>query len=324
MALQLATSCGLSEYQEISGSTMGTYYRVKTRCPTAIHPSTIEEELRRINSLFSNYDPESSISRFNQMAYGDWVEMDSEVVELVEIAERISKMSSGAFDITIAPLVDLWGFGPQGFDSLPDSTAVESARALVGYQRLEYSTEPPALRKAKPLKVDLSAIAKGYGVDLLLKHLVQLECANILVDIGGEVAVKGAAPLGRSWQIGIETPDASGEVSLTVSLTGIGALATSGNYRNYMEVNGQRLGHTIDPRTGFPVQHDLASVTVIHRFAAQADALATALLVLGTDDGLQLAEEHAIAAIMFVQDPITDNWNTLASKAAKPYLVLAQ
>ena len=324
VALQLAIGCSLSEYQETTGSTMGTYYRVMAKCPVSVAPLAIEEELQRINSLFSTYEPESSVSRFNRIEHRGWVETNPEVVKLVAISERVSKLSGGAFDVTVAPLVNLWGFGPQGFQSVPSPGAVEKARVLVGYERLEYTIDPPAWRKAQPLEVDFSAIAKGYGADRLLEHLLELKCANILVDIGGEVAVAGTAPMGRPWKIGIEAPDASGDVYLKVSLVGRSALATSGNYRNYIEVDGQRLVHTINPRNGFPVQHGLSSVTVIHRFAAEADGLATALVVLGPEEGLRVAEEQDLAIIMFVEDPATGGWELLASSAAEPFLVSAQ
>jgi thiamine biosynthesis lipoprotein len=226
------------------------------------------------------------------------------LLKVLEVAQETSRLSDGAFDVTVAPLVNLWGFGPGPMrDGIPDQDQIRSALARVGYQRLHLRSEPPGIRKERPdLVVDLSAIAKGYGVDLVAEHLDALGLENYLVEIGGEVWGKGHNARGTPWRIAIEKPSpAQRSVYAVVRLDGRG-IATSGDYRNFFEQQGQRFSHTIDPTSGRPVIHDLASVTVLSPTVTRADALATALLVLGPEQGYRLAEQQGLAALFIIRE----------------------
>jgi thiamine biosynthesis lipoprotein len=207
--------------------------------------------------------------------------------------------------MTVAPLVDLRGFGSDGrVEELPDEAAIRDALSRVGYGRLAVRMDPPALRKAKPsVAIDLSGIAKGYAADTVAEELQSLDSIRgCLVEIGGEIRVRGHGPHKEKWRLGIEAPTADRRsVRLRIALTDR-ALATSGDYRNFFEHDGVRYSHTLDPRTGHPVRHRLTSVSVVHHSAATADAWATALLVLGPEDGYELAERRGLAVCFMLRD----------------------
>lgn len=295
------------DYVTLEGSTMGTYYRITARCPGtpgSVLAAAAEETLAQVNAQMSTYDEHSELSRFNQGPVGVWLPASTELRTVIRTAQEISALSDGAFDVTVGPLVNLWGFGPDGTISRsPQPEAVEEARQRVGSRFLELDDDTGALRKTRALYVDLSAIAKGYGVDRLVERLDAMGCPDQLVDVGGEVAGRGHNPAGRSWQIGIEVPDPEsfGTVQKIVPL-GDMAVATSGDYRNFLDLeDGRRISHTVDPHTGSPVFHDLASVTVLHDSAMWADGLATALNVLGPEAGPALAERHQLPAIFLIR-----------------------
>jgi thiamine biosynthesis lipoprotein len=290
-----------SDYRRFGGNTMGTYYQVTARCPTNVAP-LIEQELETVNAEMSTYLPDSVLSRFNQAAPGGWFEVPPALAEVVVAAQSLSVESAGAFDVTVGPLVNLWGFGPEDPGDLPGNAAIEDTLERVGLGYLSVRREPPALRKMRALYVALSAIAKGHGVDRVAGRLAEAGCSAMLVDIGGEVRGMGASPSHRSWRIGVEVPDPAslGAVQRIVALGDL-AIATSGDYRNFREAGGQRFSHTIDPRTGYPVEHDLASVSVLHPSAMWADGYATLLNVLGPEAGLQFARRHDLAALFVVR-----------------------
>lgn len=285
-------------YQRHQGPTMGTSYRVTASCPVRIGP-TINAELERVNAQMSTYDAASTLSQFNGSAPGGWFAVGSELVEVVLAAETLFQESAGAFDVTVGPLVNLWGFGPVGPSArAPTDAEIATALEFVGDDYLEQRSDPPALRKGRALYVDLSAIAKGYGVDRLARQLDRAYCEHYLVEVGGEVRVKGVNESGQPWRIGVEVPDPAtlGMVQRVVQ-PGDNGLATSGDYRNFLEVDGERFSHTIDPRSGRPVTHNLASVTVVHESAMWADGYATLLNVLGPRAGFVFAEERNLAAL---------------------------
>jgi len=264
----------------------------------------VDAELVSVNDAMSTYDPESEISLFNAQQGTDWVPVSSALIEVVDEAQRIAVLTGGAFDVTAGPLVDIWGFGPaRGKGNAPEAAAIETVRKRVGYAQLEARAEPPALRKTRgDLAMDLSAIAKGYGVDRVAARLQRLGVDAYLVEIGGEVRTRGRRPDGRAWQVAVERPDRGGRaVRQVLPLTG-GALATSGDYRNFFSAAGRRYGHIIDPRSGRPVQHELASVTVLADDCMTADAWATALSVLGPEPGLTLAREQGLAALFVLRE----------------------
>ena len=306
----LTAACGPSAPTvKINGFTMGTSYSIKwVDAPEKINTSQIkdliDQRLKKINALMSTYDPDSQLSRFNQSRQAGWHAVDRELAWLVEQALLISQQTAGAFDITVGPLVNLWGFGPhQGEFQLPTETAIDTALSRVGYQHLQARLEPPALNKnLADLYVDLSAIAKGYGVDEVAKILEAFAIENYMVEIGGEVKAAGAAPHGGAWRIGIETPDTPGrKVAAIIALNHAG-MATSGDYRNFFEYNGQQYSHTIDPRTGYPVKHNLGSVTVVNDSTALADAWATAFMVLGAQQAFGLSSTMNLAVLLITKE----------------------
>ncbi len=289
---------------ELSGPAMGTRYtiRVPGELPRGRRrsvASAVEAELRRLDEALSTWRPDSDLSRFNAAATTAWQDVATDTARVAALALEVARRSGGALDPTVAPLVDLWGFGPAGpVAGPPDDAAVAAALARTGYGGIEVRPSPPALRKASPgLSLDLSAVAKGYGADRLADIVASLTGGHCLVEIGGEVAVRGHGPGGRPWRIGVEHP-LDGEVLEVLTLTPRApGVATSGDYRNFYEAGGERFAHIIDPRSGRPVRHGLAAVTVVAASTAIADAWATALLVLGPEAGLRTAETEGIAAL---------------------------
>jgi thiamine biosynthesis lipoprotein len=292
---------------ELTGSTMGTSYSVKLVAP----PSTtdgeklreqIDNNLARIEQRMSTYVADSELSLFNRTASTDWVEVSAELCDVIDAALSVSKISN-AFDITVGPLVNLWGFGPT--DTLPeppDRQIIENMLQNTGFELLHTQCTTPAIRKDRAdLYIDLSAYAKGYAVDQIVALLTEQGLDDYLVEIGGELRLQGHNAVGEPWSVAIEKPaDFESAVQTIVQLTGV-AVATSGDYRNFFLFDGQRYSHTIDPNTGYPVTHNTAAVTVISDTAAFADAMATALLVLGVDEGMALAERQGIAAYFMLR-----------------------
>ena len=302
LMLSLLVGCADgADYRRYAGTTMGTYYEITAQCPVDVS-AAIEQELALVNDEMSTYMPDSALSRFNSAPPGQWFSVPEGVIEVAAAAAVLSHESGGAFDVTVGPLVNLWGFGPEEVDGTPSRQDVTEALARVGHERLEVRQDPPALRKQGELYVDMSAIAKGHGVDRLVTRLQQQGCESMLVDVGGEVRAHGLSPSNQAWRVGVEVPDPTrhGTVQRVVRLSD-GAIATSGDYRNFLEGEGRHYSHTIDPRTGYPVDHNLASVSVIHPSAMWADGYATLLNVLGDNDGLAFARTHGLAAMFIVR-----------------------
>lgn len=291
-----------------TGVTMGTVYSVKLgRFPAGIQVDAlhedIEQRLQQINALMSTYQADSELSRFNRYQQDDWFDVSSQTAGVVNAALEISRLTDGAFDVTVGPLVNLWSFGPDPQrGQVPTAEQVEQERTRVGYQQLEVRLSPPALRKTTPeVYVDLSAIAKGYGVDAIAQLLADQGITDFMIEIGGDVRTGGTRHDGQPWRIGVEKPiDGLRAVQHVVGLSGQ-ALATSGDYRNVFEFQGRRYSHAIDPSTGYPVQHELASVSVIHDNCMVADAWATALLVAGPDRALQWAQDHSLDVLLILR-----------------------
>lgn len=287
----------------IPGETMGTTYSVKiTDLPAGIEQGTlatdIDRLLDRVNAQMSTYRPDSELSRFNDSAADAWTAVSTDTLKVVEAALSVGRLSDGAFDPTVGPLIDLWGFGAGGESQRVPATAhIEAALDQIGYGHVGTNSSEPAIgKRGRNVRVDLSGIAKGFGVDKVAEHLDSLGLENYLVDIGGELRGRGRSPEDRPWRVGIEKPRAApGTVQRVVRVDGR-AIATSGDYRIFFESEGQRFSHIVNPRTGRPVDHGLASATVVAETTMQADALSTALLVLGPEAGLKLAEREGIAA----------------------------
>lgn len=327
----LLTACGTdgqpasySQYQ-YSGPTMGTQYHIsvvlnrdeKIDDELQAH---IDAQLAAINQSMSTYLSDSELSRLNRAATQEWIPLSEPLFAVITLAQRISLESDGAFDITMGPLVELWGFGARDkvVDTVPSAAEINSLLAKSGYQQLELQGRPPALKKLTDTALDLSAIAKGFAVDEISYGLTQLGYANHMVEIGGEVKTQGHNARGDIWHIGIESPTFSHTgVQQAVTVQGVG-IATSGDYRNYFEINGQRFSHTINPRTGRPITHNLASVTVIAPTCAEADAYATAINVLGFKAGKMFAEQRGLAAYFIVRDD--ENFSADMTSKFKQYL----
>lgn len=301
--LGLLSGCSERGYQLLSGSTMGTYYRIQANCPVQVAAADVDQRLRRFNAIFSTYESTSELSQLNLADIRQWRAVSEPLMTVLEAADVLVRQSAGAFDPTIGALVNLWGFGPEDQELVPDATALATAFAQTGFDVLELDPGVPAVRSAEPRKFDLSAIAKGRAVDELSTALHKLNCAAALVDIGGEIRVFGVSPSDRPWRLAIEQPgllSAKAQALPILHLTD-GAVATSGDYRNYRELNGRRLSHLIDPRSARPVTHRLASVTVWHPEAMWADGYATAISVLGPEAGQALAIRAKLAVAMLIR-----------------------
>lgn len=310
----------------LSGLTMGTTYTIKLNIPEKnIDRPTISTEINhqldKINSQMSTYMETSNLSIFNQSKTQDWEIIPPEFYAVIEEALRINKLSYGAFDITIGPVVNLWGFGPKAqIEIVPDESTIKEALNSVGSQYIHLRKQPYAIKKDKPnLYIDLSAIAKGYAVDLIANYLDELNIKNYMVEIGGEIKTRGINPDNSTWQIGIEKPLNDQRSIQTIITLDNTAMATSGDYRNYFEENGTRYSHTIDPTTGKPITHKLASVTVLHPSTMTSDALATALLVLGPERGLELALKENLTALFIIRDQ--DNFTEIMTPQFKRAIV---
>jgi len=310
-AALLLAACGDSRLPEfeLSGSTMGTTFNVVLVAPgdgIAEEPlkSQIAAALSGVDELTSTWRADSELAVFNANPATDWIKVSAELCSAVERALAISQLSDGAFDVTIGPLVNLWGFGPDGdMREPPDVALIEDTMAYVGYKGLQTRCSEPTMRKRhSSMYVDLSGWAKGHAVDKVAELLDANGLRDYLVEIGGELRVRGRNAEGRKWAIAIEAPSTATRQPHSVLRITDTSVATSGDYRNYFDHDGQRYSHTIDARTGRPVAHDLAAVTVVSESAAWADAMATALLVLGPESGLALAENQGIAGYFLVRN----------------------
>jgi thiamine biosynthesis lipoprotein len=291
-----------------SGATMGTRYRVKVAgdgrpLERYAVERGIERILETVNDQMSTHRTTSELSRFNSNPSTSWVSISPDTSRVVGEALRISQQSAGAFDVTIGPLVDLWGFGPGTPNPLPPSVErIQAQFGKIGHTMLDTRLVPAGMRKARPgLHVDLCGIAKGFAVDRIAEYLEQNGARHYLVEIGGEMRVRGSGPYASGWRIGIEKPVPGRRAIQRVVRLRNAAIATSGDYRNFFESGGTRYAHIVDPRTGMPVTHSLASVTVIAPTTILADAWSTALMVLGPDHGLRLADHFRLAALFIVK-----------------------
>ena len=311
---------------EISGPTMGTFYSVKVARPPAdltapTLQAKVEAALAGVIAEISTYAPDSELSRLNDNADTGWLPISANLRDLIAAGLRLSELSGGAFDITVGPLVNLWGFGPHPQpDTAPDDDSVAAALERVGYRKLALRTEPPAIQRARgDLYIDLSALGEGYGAKQVAAVLEAEGLADYMVAIAGAIRVKGRNARGEPWAIAIEEPTPGRRIVHRIIKISDGALSTSGDYRNFFEEGGQRYSHEIDPTTGRPVRHRLASVTVVDSDAVRADGLATTLMVMGDEKGPALAEKEGIPAYFIIRED--DGLKGVATPAFLPYLV---
>lgn len=313
----ILTACNKSAEQiTLQGKTMGTTYTVKyiddgkiANLPTAEQvKKQLDDVLKVVNDEMSTYQLDSQISRFNKLREVNTpFEISPDFATVVAEAIRLNKITEGALDVTVGPLVNLWGFGPdRRLDKQPSAAQINQRAAFVGIDKLALNIEhKPTLTKSVPnLYLDLSSIAKGFGVDKIADQLEMLGLENYLVEVGGELRGKGKNLQGLNWQIAIEKPnfEQGQAVQITVPLHNLG-MATSGNYRNYFEdEQGNRLSHIIDPKALKPVNHKLASITVLAPTSMTADGLSTGLFVLGAEKALEVAEREKLAIFLIIKN----------------------
>jgi thiamine biosynthesis lipoprotein len=314
------------EIWEISGGIFGTTYHINVvltedRETLEDLSQGIEKTLESVDGAMSTWREDSELSRFNQQQdQSEWTPVSAELFEVFEAAQAVAEQSGGAFDITIGPVVNLWGFGPDGRpEQMPGDDELAQRLSRTGFRFLELDAESQAIRARRPQYLDLSGIAKGYAVDAVARYLEQQGVDRYLVEIGGEVRVNGRKPDGSAWHLAVEEPvEQARQVNRVIAMDRNG-MATSGDYRNYYESNGQRYSHTIEPSTGRPVGHRLASVSVIADSSMLADAWATAFTVLGYEEGYRLALQKNLAVYFIVREG--DGFETYHTPAFATYLI---
>ncbi len=296
---------GKRQLATFQGEIFGTIYRVKARLFQGVTSELAQKEvlqaLKRVDRLMSTYKEDSELSQLNQADAGTFHPVSPELFSVLELAREVHTQTHGAFDVTVGPLVRAWGFGAEAAHQPPDQARLDRLLSRVGTRHLRLAQKDQSVKKEIPgLEIDLSAIAKGYGVDQAARALENLSVTSYLVEVGGEIRVLGQKAPGTPWKLGIEKPQPDERTVFdTISMTQ-GALATSGDYRSFREVDGHLISHTIDPRTGRPVPRRTASVSVVRPTAAEADALATGLTVLRPPEALALAEDHDWAVLLLL------------------------
>ena len=277
-------------YQKNAGLIFGTTYSVTYQCDEDLQKE-IESELKKVDAEFSMFNSQSVVARLNN---GEKPELSNDFIDVFKLARQVSEDTNGAFDITVAPLVNAWGFGFK-HEQMPTKEQVDSLRQLIGYQYVTLKDKTIEMQKPG-MMLDFSAIAKGYGVDVVARLLEHHDIKNYMVEIGGEITTRGINPERVPWRIGVNKPnedalDESHELQTILNVTDK-SMATSGNYRNFYVKEGKKYAHTIDPKTGYPVQHTLLSATVLTDRCSKADAYATSFMVLGMDGAKQILERH--------------------------------
>lgn len=315
--------------RQLSGLTMGTSYRIqlvdlpagKSEQQIGLEISALLTEMDK--GIFSTYADSSELSRLNRYPINTPFAASLHLIEVLSLAIEISELTDGAFDVTIGPLVNLWGFGPEinPNDAVPADSDIAARRSQVGFKNIVIDRDAAEITKLRSLFVDLSAVAKGYGVDQLANYFDELGVESYFLEIGGELKIKGLKPGGLSWVPAIEAPvDSASQVYQVFFSRGESiAVAGSGDYRNYFEYDGVRYSHEIDPRTGYPINHSLAATYVIDESAATADALATAFMIMGLEESRALATSMG-QAVYFIYKNGDDGFRDYASLEFATYM----
>ncbi len=309
----MATGCSTPtpslDTHVVRGETMGTTYSVKIAATPIAQETlvalkeTIDETLEAVNDRMSTYRDDSELNDLNRQAAGAPLVLSNALFGVLSQSIAISIASGGAYDATVGPLVNAWGFGPDAAAEPPSGADLAALRDHVGYDKLTLDGSTHGVMKTHTeVQVDLSGIAKGYAVDRVAAALDKAGMRHYLVEVGGEMRASGANADGQAWRVGIERPVAGRRETQRIVPLADQALATSGDYRNYREFDGRRFSHILDPRSGVPIAHRTASASVIADTCATADAWATALVVLGPVEGLQRAEHHGLAALVLVRN----------------------
>lgn len=290
--------CGCRQERVISGKTMGTTYQVKVVCGPFKNMSKVQQRidarLEQINQSMSTYRSDSEISRFNTLnAVASPFMVSADFLTVLEVAEKLYRMTRGAWDGTVNPLVNLWGFGKDGaWTRIPSDTAIQAALGKVGFDQLKVSADGYLVKKKAAVSLDLASIAKGYGVDQVAEVMRELGFDDFLVEIGGEIFAAGVRTDGNQWRVGINQPSKDAAVDAVYAVVGLKdrAMATSGDYRNFYQIEDRIYSHIIDPTTGYPVQNGVVSTSVVADNCTLADGLATALMVMGPEAGVALLD----------------------------------
>ena len=323
LVITLVSGCESSNSEIIySGSVMGTTYEVKIISSKRIIPGMeklIDTKLQSINKIFTTYDKSSELMILNESLINVPQIVSSDMMNVLAIAQDVYIKTNGSFDPTVASLVNLWGFGPQlSVQKVPNDQQISSLLNLIGLNKLLIDREKNLVTRLTDIKIDLSAIAKGYAVDYIARLLDGYKIENYLVEIGGELRMKGNNVNGTNWFIAIERPYfIQTGVQEVIQITDSG-LATSGDYRNYFEKDGSRYSHMIDPRSGYPIKHNLVSATVIAKSATEADAFSTAMMVLGPQQAIKVAKENNIPVYLIIKNG--ENFDAIFSKEFNQYL----
>jgi len=309
LAILVLAACRDSDDTEsvsgFDGAIFGTFYEVTLRGThddagiEALHTG-VRDQLEAVDATMSTYRADSELNRLNNTPVGEWKALTDGLYEVLASSREVARQTGGAFDVTVGGLVNLWGFGPEGRPrEMPPPELVNAHRANVGYHLLELDEQPRAARRQADFRIDVSAIAKGYAVDAVAAWLDEQEEEHYLINIGGDLLARGRRNDDQAWRIGIEHPGADEPMVLPLADM---AIATSGDYRNYFEHDGSRYSHIIDPRTGYPTEHQLASATVLHESNALANAYATAMMAMGASAAMALAERHGLKALLITRD----------------------
>lgn len=331
LGLLLFVSCNQTErLVHLTGRTMGTSYNIKFYTNEKLEEESevqtkVDALLVGVNKEMSTYLKESEISYFNQTDRLGWLKISGDFFRVSAYALELASLTEGAFDPTIGPLVNLWGFGPGGKRVVPEEKDIEAARKRVGFDKISLNPKTSEIKKKVPgVYLDLSALAKGFGVDKISEFLIQNGSKSFMVEIGGEVRTLGKKKEGDSWRIAIESPhpQSQGESYQRILELNSLSLATSGSYRNFFMQNGKKYSHTIDVKSGRPVAHTVASVSVAHKDSCmKADALATALMAMGLEKGIEFAKKQGIAAY-FVYRVDGQKERTFATKESPAFAEL--
>jgi|SRR5699024_2082793 len=320
-ALLVACSSPVQKNHTLTGPTMGTVWSVQlAHLPAEMTLAEVQEGLEArlalVNAQMSTYDPTSNISRYNTSEGGTWHPIPDEFATVLDAAFSLAADSDGAFDPTIGPLVNLWGFGPVARgEKLPTAEAINEAMQKTGWQKVKRRAHGQEILQPGGIYLDLSAIAKGYAVDLLGEYLTDIGVKGWMVDIGGDLRTYGHKADGSKWRIAVERPvPGKREINSVLSLQNM-AVATSGDYRNYYDTEQGQVSHTVDPRSGRTIQHGLASVTVLHESCMIADGLATLLTVLGPEEGLEFAKREGLAVLFIARDATSQSFQEFSTPA---------
>lgn len=306
-------------YYTINGLIFGTVYNITYQYDGDLKVE-IDEELKRFDGSLSPFNDTATITRINR---NEDIVPDTFFKNVFRRSMEISKETDGAFDITVAPLANAWGFGFKK-GAFPDSAMIDSLLDITGYTKVTLSNEGKVVKQDERMMLSCSAVAKGYAVDVIAQFLVKKGIKNFMVDIGGEIVAQGENPKKDLWRIGINKPvddslSINQELQTVLNVTGVG-IATSGNYRNFYYKDGKKYAHTIDPRTGYPVQHNILSATVIAKDCMSADAYATAFMVMGLEEAERFADAHPDIDACFIYTDEKGELQTYYTKGMKRFI----